>query len=67
MDKDKTICYNKYVQLRRCKILNKKEQAFDKLKELYFNFDWSQENATINFVNEMGMIITLARLGNEKE
>lgn len=47
--------------------MNKKEQAFDKLKELYFNFDWSQENATINFVNEMGMIITLARLGNEKE
>lgn len=67
MDKAKTFCYNKYVQLRRYKILNKKEQAFDKLKELYFNFDWSQENATINFVNEMGMIITLVSLENEKE
>lgn len=47
--------------------MNKKEQAYDKLKELYFNFDWAQENATINFVNEMGMIITLASLENEKE
>lgn len=47
--------------------MNKKERAYDKLKELYFNFDWSQENATINFVNEMGMIITLASLENEKE
>lgn len=47
--------------------MNKKEQGYDKLKELYFNFDWSQENATINFVNEMGMIITLASLENEKE
>lgn len=46
--------------------MNKKERAYDKLKELYFNFDWSQENATINFVNEMGMIITLARSENEK-
>lgn len=47
--------------------MSKKEQGYNKLKELYFNFDWTQENATINFVNEMGMIITLASLGNEEE
>lgn len=47
--------------------MNKKERAYDKLMELYLNFDWSQDHATINFVKEMGMIITLASLENEKE
>ena len=47
--------------------MNKKELAFDQLNELYFNFDWSQDNATIMFVNQMGMILTKAKLDNEKE
>lgn len=42
--------------------MNKKERAYDQAKELYFNFDWSQKNATINFVNELGAILVLPDL-----
>lgn len=37
----------------------RKAQAFDDLKELYFNFDWEKRN-TLDFVTELGMIITVA-------
>lgn len=49
------------------KILNKKERAYDQAKELYFNFDWSQKNATINFVNELGAILVLTDLTEDDE
>lgn len=49
------------------KILNKKERAYDQAKELYFNFDWSQDNATINFVNELGAILVLPDLMEDDE
>lgn len=37
----------------------RKAQAFDDLKELYFNFDWDKKTP-LDFVTEMGMIITVA-------
>lgn len=47
--------------------MNKKERAYDQAKELYFNFDWSQDNATINFVNELGAILVLPDLIEDDE
>lgn len=37
----------------------RKVQAFDDLKELYFNFDWD-EKTSLDFMIAMGMIITVA-------
>ena len=42
-------------------IEKRKAEAFDDLKELYFNFDWEKET-TLKFVTEMGMILTVAQL-----
>lgn len=47
--------------------MNKKERAYDQAKELYFNFDWSQDNATINFVNELGAILIFPDLIGDYE
>lgn len=47
--------------------MNKKERAYDQTKELYFNFDWSQDNATINFVNELGAILVFPDLIEDDE
>lgn len=47
--------------------MSKKERAYDKAKELYFNFDWSRDNATINFVNELGAILVLPELIDDDE
>lgn len=42
-------------------IEKRKAEAFDDLKELYFNFDWEKETP-LKFVTDMGMILTVAQL-----
>lgn len=43
----------------------RKAQGFDDLKELYFNFDWDKKTP-LDFVTEMGMIITVATVDIKK-
>lgn len=38
-----------------------KAKAFDRVSELYFNFDWEHETP-LKFVTDLGMIITTATI-----
>lgn len=44
----------------------RKAQAFDDLKELYFNFDW-EKRSPLDFITQMGMIITVATVDIEEK
>lgn len=45
----------------------KKEAAYDRLKDLYFNHDWTEENAMMNFIVNMGAIITTTEVEIKNE
>lgn len=46
---------------------NKKEKAYDRLKDLYFNFNWTEENATLKFIVEMGAILSVTEVEIKNE
>lgn len=45
----------------------KKEKAYDRLKDLYFNHDWTEENAMMNFTVKMGAIISITEVEIKNE
>lgn len=42
-----------------------KDKAFDEVKELYFEYDW-QSNTPLDFITELGMILTKATIELDK-
>ena len=42
------------------------KKAFEDIKELYFDYDW-QSNNILDFVTELGMILTKAQIAIDEE
>lgn len=45
----------------------KKEEAYDRLKDLYFNHNWTEDDAMIKFTVEMGAIISVTEVEIKNE
>lgn len=45
----------------------KQIQAYNELKEIYFNFDWDQANAITEYVVQLGMVFAKTEAKDEGE